>query len=74
MMAFLFVIFLVNRLTELKQCFFIADDKFLNGAFNRVQKFIPMADFSNLLTGIGYNEIVTEKINFDVSNKNIIKS
>ena len=31
-----------------------------------------MADFSNLLAGIGYNEIVTEKINFDIFYKNII--
>ena len=30
-----------------------------------------MADFSNLLSGIGYNEIVTEKINFDIFYKNI---
>ena len=62
-----------QTLTELKQCFFIADDKFLNGAFNRIPKIYSMADFSNLLTGIGYNEIVTEKINFDVFYKNIIK-
>ena len=31
-----------------------------------------MADFSNLLAEIGYNEIVTEKINFDIFYKNII--
>ena len=60
-----------QTLTELKQCFFIADDKFLNGAFNRIPKIDSMADFSNLLTGIGYNEIVTEKINFDIFYKNI---
>ena len=37
MMDFFFVIFLVNKhLAELRQCFFIADDKFLNGAFNRI--------------------------------------
>ena len=61
-----------QTLTELKQCFFIADDRFLNGAFNRIPKIDSMADFSNLLTGIGYNEIVTEKINFDIFYKNII--
>ena len=61
-----------QTLTELRQCFFIADDKFLNGAFNRVPKFDLMADFSNLLAEIGYNEIVTEKINFDIFYKNII--
>ena len=31
-----------------------------------------MADFSNLLAEIGYNEIVTEKVNFDIFYKNII--
>ena len=60
-----------QTLTELKQCFFIADDNFLNGAFNRIPKLDSMADFSNLLSGIGYNEIVTEKINFDIFYKNI---
>ena len=30
-----------------------------------------MADFSNLLTEIGYKEIVTEKVNFDIFYKNI---
>ena len=32
-----------------------------------------MADFSNLLAEVGYNEIVTEKINFDIFYKNIIR-
>ena len=72
MMDFFFVIFLVNKHLELRQCFFIADDKFLNGAFNRIPKVDLMADFSNLLAEIGYNEIVTEKINFDIFYKNII--
>ena len=61
-----------QTLSELRQCFFIADDRFLNGAFNRIPKVDLMADFSNLLAGIGYNEIVTEKINFDIFYKNII--
>ncbi len=61
-----------QTLNELKQCFFIADDKFLNGAFNRIPKIDSMAEFSNLLAEIGYKEIVTEKINFDIFYKNII--
>ena len=61
-----------QTLRELRQCFFIADDRFLNGAFNRIPKVDLMADFSNLLAGIGYNEIVTEKINFDIFYKNIL--
>ena len=32
-----------------------------------------MANFSNLLAEIGYNEIVTEKVNFDIYYKNIIR-
>ena len=31
-----------------------------------------MADFSNLLAEVGYNEIVTEKVNFDIFYKSII--
>ena len=31
-----------------------------------------MADLSNLLAEIGYKEIVTEKINFDIFYKNIL--
>tara|TARA_B100000963_G_C22625191_1_gene671984 strand:- start:789 stop:1601 length:813 start_codon:yes stop_codon:yes gene_type:complete len=61
-----------QTLKELRECFFIADDKFLNGAFNRIPQVDLMADFSNLLSTIGYNEIVTEKINFDIFYKNII--
>ena len=61
-----------QTLAELRQCFFIADDKFLNGAFNRIPKIDSMAGFSNLLSEVGYNEIVTEKINFDIFYKNII--
>ena len=61
-----------QTLRELRHCFFIADDRFLNGTFNRIPKVDLMADFSNLLAGIGYNEIVTEKINFDIFYKNII--
>ena len=61
-----------QTLKELKQCFFIADDNFFNGAFNRIPKIDLMADFSDLLAEIGYNEIVTERINFDIFYKNII--
>ena len=61
-----------QTLRELRHCFFIADDRFLNGTFNRIPKVDLMADFSNLLAGIGYNEIVTEKINFDIFYKNIL--
>ena len=61
-----------QTLSELKQCFYIADDKFLNGAFDRIPKIDSMANFSNLLAEIGYNEIVTEKVNFDIFYKNII--
>ena len=60
-----------QTLTELKQCFFVADDIFLNGAFDRIPKIDSMANFSNLLAEIGYNEIVTEKVNFDIFYKNI---
>ena len=60
-----------QTLRELKHCFLIADDKFLNGAFNRIPRIDLMADFSNLLTEIGYKEIVTEKVNFDIFYKNI---
>ena len=62
-----------QTLTELKQCFFVADDIFLNGAFDRIPKIDSMANFSNLLAEIGYNEIVTEKVNFDIFYKNIIR-
>ena len=62
-----------QTLTELKQCFLIADNKFLNGAFNRIPTTDLMADFSNLLTEIGYKEIVTEKVNFDIFYKNITR-
>ena len=62
-----------QTLKELRQCFFIADDKFLNGSFNRIPKIDLMADFSNLLAEVGYHEIVTEKINFDIFYKNIIR-
>ena len=43
----------------------------MNGAFNRIPKVDLMADFSNLLAGIGYNEIVTEKLIL-IFYKNII--
>ena len=62
-----------QTLSELRHCFFIADDKFLNGAFDRIPKIDSMANFSNLLAEIGYNEIVTEKVNFDIFYKNIIR-
>ena len=61
-----------QTLSELRHCFFIADDKFLNGAFDRIPKIDSMANFSNLLAEIGYNEIVTEKVNFDIFYQNIM--
>ncbi len=60
-----------QTLNELRQCFFIADDRFLNGAYNRIPKVDLMANFSNLLAEVGYKEIVTEKINFEIFYKNI---
>ena len=44
----------------------------MSGAFNRIPKVDLMADFSNLLAEVGYNEIVTEKVNFDIFYKSII--
>ena len=72
MMVYLFVIYLEKNFYELKNSFIEADEFFFNGSFNRMPKNIGMTEFTNLLIGNGFSEVVTEVINFELFYKNII--
>ena len=61
-----------NSLNELKECFVINDDFFFKGSFLRFPPRIKMVNYSDLLSRIGFKEIVSEKINYEIFYKNVI--
>ncbi len=61
-----------QTLDELKYSFIEADEKFYKGSYTRIPQNIRMADFSNFISNIGFKEIVTEKVNYEVFYKNIL--
>ncbi len=61
-----------QTLDELKFSFIEADEKFYKGSYTRIPKNIRMADFSNFISNIGFKEIVTEKVNYEIFYNNIL--
>ena len=61
-----------QTLDELKYSFIEADEKFYRGSYTRIPQNIQMADFSNFISNIGFKEIVTEKVNYEVFYNNIL--
>ncbi len=60
-----------NSLNELHNCFLLTDEKLYNGSYLRFPPRIKMVGFSDLLSRIGFKEVVSEKINYEIYYKNV---
>ena len=63
-----------DSLVELKNSFFLADEKFYGGSFLRFPKNLKLVEFSGMLANQGFSEIITEKINFEIFYNNVLAS
>jgi len=59
-----------NSLYELQKCFFLADEQIYGGSYLRFPPKIKMINFSDLLSQVGFKEIVSEKVNYEILYKN----
>jgi len=62
-----------DSLVELKNSFFLADEKFYGGSFLRFPKNLKLVEFSGMLANQGFSEIITEKINFEIFYNNVLQ-
>ncbi len=58
---------------ELKTSLFVTDEKFFKGTYMRLPPSLKMVGISDLLSEVGFNELVSEKISFKIYYENIKK-
>ncbi len=61
-----------GTLYELRNSLLKTDEKIYGGIFTRMEPSLKMIDISNLFSTIGFKEIVSEIINYEVFYKNVI--
>ena len=59
-----------NSLFELRNSLIKTDEKIFKGVFSRMPPTLKMIDASNIFSSTGFNEIVSETINYDIYYKN----
>ncbi len=62
-----------GTLHELKNSLFKADEKIFNGIFMRFAPSLKMVEVSDLLSQIGFKELVSEKISYKIFHNHVIK-
>ena len=62
-----------DTLKELKHSLYLTDEKIFNGIYMRIPQNPQMIEVSNLFAEIGFKELVSEKINYQIYYHNVRK-
>ena len=62
-----------DTLKELRRSLYLTDEKIFKGIYMRIPKNIQMIEVSDILAGIGFKELVSEKINYKIYYRNVRK-